>query len=290
MTDRLSTMWLELVGHGIKENYYDAGGVRTRALEAGSGEAVILLHGTGGHAETYHRNLGSLSKRFHVYAVDMLGHGFTGRPDVDYSMDDFADHLIGFMDAAGVSSAAVSGESLGAMVAAWASIKHPERVSRVVLNTGILARPDAKGLAELADLETRTAALAANLTLQSVRQRMEWLVLDPKDMTDELVEGRYRIYSQPGMLDSVQKIMSSVQRMIRGDWPVDYFAPGVLAGIKSPCLVLWTTHNPGQSKELAQSVLGDIPNAKFHLLERCAHWPQFESPEEFNRLHEEFLD
>ncbi|MGH3661506.1 MAG: alpha/beta fold hydrolase [Micromonosporaceae bacterium] len=289
MTDELSTMWLELVGHGVKENYYDAGGVRTRALEAGAGGALILLHGTGGHAETYHRNLGRLGQRHHVYAIDMLGHGFTDRPDVDYSMDDFTDHVIRFMDAAGIESAAISGESLGAMVAAWASVKHPERVSHAVLNTGILARPDAKGLSELADLETRTAALAANLTRESVRQRMEWLVLDPNDMTDELVECRYRIYSQPGMLDSVQKIMSSVQRMIRGDWPVDYFAPSVLEGIKCPCLVLWTTHNPGQSKELAQSVMGDIPQATFQLLEDCAHWPQFESAEHFNRLHEDFL-
>src|SRR5580704_19680427 len=89
------SMWLELVGTGIKETFHDVGGIRTRVLEAGDGPPLLILHGTGGHAETYQRNIGPLSRHFRVLVPDMLGHGFTDRPDVPYTLDDFSNHLFG---------------------------------------------------------------------------------------------------------------------------------------------------------------------------------------------------
>lgn len=285
-----TTIWLELFGSGFREQFYDAGGTRTRAIEAGEGEPLLLLHGTGGHAETYQRNVAPLAKHFRVFALDMIGHGFTDRPDLTYSLDDYADHIVAFIDALGLERAHISGESLGAMVAAWVAIRNPDRVRKIVMNTGILARPDEKGLAEIGDLGQRTKALADDLSFATVRRRMEWLVHDPEAMTDETVQCRYRIYSQPGMMDTVLRIMNSIQAIVRGTSDKDYFEPGIMKKITCPTMVLWTEHNPGQSAELARSVLGDIPDAEFHLLSDSAHWPQFENPEEFNRLHVDFLN
>ena len=287
--DPTSTVWLELLGQPFQQRFYDAGGIRTRVVEAGTGEPLLLLHGTGGHAETYQRNLAPLAGQFRVAAVDMLGHGFSDRPEVDYNLDDYADHLVALLDAMGIERANVSGESLGAMVAAWVAIKHPGRVRRIVMNTGTLARPDEQGMAQLADLEQRTMALAEDLTIEKVRRRMEWLVRDPTSMTDETVAARFRIYSQPGMLATVVQIMGTVLGMIRGTYPRDYFTDGILGRIQCPVMVLWTEHNPGQSAELAKSTLGQFREVEFHVLSNAAHWPQFEDPDEFNRLHRSFL-
>ena len=49
----MTNIWNHLQGVEFKQSYYDAGGVRTRAIEAGDGPPLILLHGTGGHAEAY---------------------------------------------------------------------------------------------------------------------------------------------------------------------------------------------------------------------------------------------
>jgi 2-hydroxy-6-oxonona-2,4-dienedioate hydrolase len=49
----MTTIWADFAGHGVKETYIDAGGLWTRMLEAGSGRAPVLLHGTGGHAEVH---------------------------------------------------------------------------------------------------------------------------------------------------------------------------------------------------------------------------------------------
>ena len=286
-----TSIWLDLMGAGVKENFYDVDGVRTRVLEAGSGPALVLLHGTGGHAETYCRNIGPLSEHFHVLAMDLVGHGFSGRlDDIGYTIADYADHVIGLLDVLAIDRAHVSGESLGGMVSAWVGIAHPDRVAKVVMNTGTLARPDAAGQAQLDDLEQRTLTLAHDgVTREAVRHRMNWLVADPSRMTDEMIDCRLRIYQQDGMLDRVAQIMSSVVGMLRGDHGDEFMVPGVLETLNRPTLVLWTEDNPGQTTELARKVSQDIPDARFEVLADCAHWPQFERPDVFNQTHIAFL-
>ena len=289
-----TSIWLDLMGSGTRERYVDAGGIRTRVLEAGpeDGPALLLFHGTGGHAETYCRNLGPLAAGgLRVLALDLVGHGFTDRPsDFDGDLGALAAHVVAVMDALGIEKAHVSGESLGGMVAAWTAISHPDRVEKCVMNTGTLARPGAAGQAQLDDLEKRTHAVAEQgVTREGIRHRMEWLVSNPEDMTDEMVECRLRIYSQPGMLEDAARTMSGVVGMLRGDRGEQYMAPGVLRELKKQTLVLWTVDNPGQTTDLARETTKDIPDARFEVLQDCAHWPQFEQPERFNALHLEFL-
>jgi pimeloyl-ACP methyl ester carboxylesterase len=83
------------------QKYYMAGGVRTRCFEKGKRKAVILLHGAGGHAETWVRNIFSLAQHFRVLAVDYLGHGYTDKPKITYELEAFSKHLVDFMDAVG---------------------------------------------------------------------------------------------------------------------------------------------------------------------------------------------
>lgn len=72
-----SSIWNELQGVELKQTWYDAGGIRTRVIEAGSGYPLFLLHGTGGHAEAYSRNIAAHAEHFRVIAYDMVGHGYT---------------------------------------------------------------------------------------------------------------------------------------------------------------------------------------------------------------------
>ena len=75
------TIWTELTGTEFRLTTVVAGGVPTRSLQAGAGEPVIFLHGTSGHLEAFTRNLGAHSERYACHAIDMLGHGYTGKPD-----------------------------------------------------------------------------------------------------------------------------------------------------------------------------------------------------------------
>jgi 2-hydroxy-6-oxonona-2,4-dienedioate hydrolase len=283
------SIWTELMGSGVQERYYDVGGIRTRVLEAGTGHPLILLHGTGGHAETYVRNIGPLSRHFRVIAMDMVGHGYSGRHDGEYTMDTFADHVHGLIDTIGAEQAFLSGESLGGGVACWTALKYPDRVRALSLNSGILARPDEKGLKDLADIEARTNKLGEDLSADAIRRRLEWLVYDPASMTDEMVQVRLKVYSQPGMTDTMIKVMRTVLQMNRAAFgDVDYY-DHTLAKLQCPALVIWTDHNPGKSYAAVKPAIDAIPVKEVHVLPDAGHWPQWEKPDEVNSRMIAFL-
>jgi 2-hydroxy-6-oxonona-2,4-dienedioate hydrolase len=287
-----SSIWNDLQGYGVQERYYDAGGVRTRVLEAGdpNTKPLFLLHGTTGHAEAFCRNIGPLSKERHVIAPDMLGHGYTDHDDdADYGLGDFADHLIALADTLGVEEVDLSGESLGAMVAAWFAIHHPDRVGRILMGTGLLRQAGEAGRQDIEALLDLTAKIDQNLTFDTLKARMKWLVADPDDMTDEMVMVRYKIFTEGGKEKRLSKTMHTVLSWLAGRGGDGFTAPGLMARIQCPTLIFWTTHNPIWTNEMALEAVAEIPHSQYELID-SGHWPQFERPEETNAIHRKFFN
>jgi 2-hydroxy-6-oxonona-2,4-dienedioate hydrolase len=285
------TIWTDIMGVELAQRFVHVNGVRTRVLEAGQGEPLVLLHGTGGHAEAYARNIAAHAKHFHVYAIDMVGHGYSDAPELEYTIDDFVKHLGDFLDTLGIERAMISGESLGAMVGAWFAIRNPARVNKLVMNTGLLMSRTEEGKKQLADLLERSKRAAGGLTREAVRTRMEWLMNEPKkSLTDELVEVRYAIYSQPGRASIMARIARSIAGGLQDDaWVARWSEAHHMRGIRCPTLVLWSGHNPGLDAGRAALGAREIPNHRVAILGDSGHWPQWEQPEEFNRLHIDFL-
>ncbi|MCZ8132237.1 MAG: alpha/beta hydrolase [Steroidobacteraceae bacterium] len=286
----MASIWNELQGVEFRQTYYDAGGVRTRVIEAGQGTPLVFLHGTGGHAEAYLRNIEAHARHFHVYAIDMIGHGYTSAPDISYEMQCYVDFLRSFLDAIGADSVMISGESLGASVASWFAIAEPARVLKIVLNTGILLTPSEQGASELRDLLNRSRAAAGAPTREAIRKRMRWLVREEESLTDELIEARLRIYSQPGRAAIIGRIAEqSIGALLEPESTNRWYGRHLLERIRCPTLVLWTRYNPGQSADEAAEGARLIPDCSLVVLENSAHWPQWEEPEAFNRAHLDFL-
>src|SRR5207245_2808225 len=86
-------------------------------VEARQGSAVILLHGLGAVKEVWAGNLGALSAKYHVYALDQIGFGHSDKPLLDYRIATFADFLYGFMQSQHLSKATLVGNSLGGWIA-----------------------------------------------------------------------------------------------------------------------------------------------------------------------------
>lgn len=283
------SIWTDMLGVDIKQTYYDAGGVRTRALEAGSGPVLILLHGTGGHAEAYARNMEEHAKHFHVYAIDMLGHGYTAKPESNFFISDFAEHVVAFMDAIGAEKASISGESLGAMVGSWIAAERPDRVEKLVMNTGMLMPLDDRQ--SMLDVLERSRQATGGLTLESVRKRMEWLMYEPwKNVPDEIVDVRYKIYSQPGMTAVMGRVSESILAgVVDDDYTAKWLNPEKMRDIQCPVLVLWGKYNPGQTLECAEKGMTYLKDSRIVVMQESAHWPQWEETEEFNKAHIAFL-
>ena len=283
----MNTLWVDMLGAQCR--IYEGAKYRTRALEAGTGEPLILLHGIGGHAETFGRNVVRLGQHFHVYAIDLLWHGFSSKPVLDdfETIPRFVDHILDFMDAAGIERAHIEGESLGGWIAMRLALWHPERVNRLILNTTAGWPIDGKpslppGLAE------RSMKGIANPDRDNIRNRMEWLVADPSRMTEELVEIRYRIWSEPETRLALENLFRA--HLVDGTPKVKYdVQPDEIGRIGAPTMVLWTDHNPGDGPEVGRDIADHIPGSAFAVIEDSGHWPQFEKPEEHDRLVTEFL-
>lgn len=286
----MTSIWNHLQGVEFKQTFYDAGGVRTRAIEAGAGPVLVFLHGTGGHAEAYLKNIEAHAKHFHVYAIDMVGHGYTDAPDISYDMQCYVDFMKDFLDAIGAEQAHISGESLGATVASWFALQHPERVGKIVMNTGMMLPTDAAGAAELQDLLERSRKATDSPDREAVRQRMRWLMHSDEDVTDEIVETRFRIYQQPGRAAVIRKIAEqSIGALLDPAEQRKWYKPELLEQLSCPVLVLWTRHNPGQLVPLAEQGAALIPDSELVILKNSAHWPQWEEPEAFNKAHLDYL-
>jgi 2-hydroxy-6-oxonona-2,4-dienedioate hydrolase len=278
--------WTDFLGQPITQRWVDVGGVATRVLETGEAGApvLILLHGVGGHAEAYTRNLGAHAPHFHTYAIDMLAHGFTGGPvQPTYEIDDYVEHLRAFMDAIGAKTACISGESLGGWVAMAFALKYPERLDKLVLNTagGFTAIPEV-----MARLKTITQAAVRNPSWDTVRARLEFLMADPKSVTDDLIATRLAIYAQPHFIEAMDRILCLQEMDIRRR---NMITIEQLGQIKTSTFVIWTTHDPTAPASVGEEIASHIPGAGFVVMQDCGHWPQFEDAETFNRLHLNFL-
>jgi 3-oxoadipate enol-lactonase len=100
----------------------------------GAGEPLLFISGTGGDLRNRPNMLdGPLVAAFDVLAYDQRGLGRSSKPDVRYAMADYGDDAAGLMEALGWECARVIGVSFGGMVAQELALRHPERVSRLVL-------------------------------------------------------------------------------------------------------------------------------------------------------------
>ncbi len=108
--------------------------IRHYYKEGGQGEPLILLHGNGESSAYFQGQIGVFSRHFHVYAIDTRGHGKTPRGSTPFTIRQFAEDLLGFMDAHRIPRAHLLGFSDGGNIAMIFAMRHPERVDRLILN------------------------------------------------------------------------------------------------------------------------------------------------------------
>lgn len=116
-----------LLSNGLKLHYYEWPGPRPN---------LVLLHPSSGYGRMWEWTADALGTQFHVYALDQRGHGDSGRPDGDYSAEEYAQDLLLFFRAVGIDKAIVAGQSLGGRVGMVFAARHPELVEALGLVGG----------------------------------------------------------------------------------------------------------------------------------------------------------
>jgi 2-hydroxy-6-oxonona-2,4-dienedioate hydrolase len=289
MTDaappRFASVWSDLTNTQFAQGFLDAGGLRTRYLMAGDSTKplLLLLHGVGGHAEAYTRNLGAHAAHFWTVAIDMIGHGWTDKPAIDYQIADYGKHVLAVLRALGRDSAMLSGESLGGWVATWLAVHHPHAVAKLVLNTAGGWTAHTEVMARIKKLSNEAAS---DPSWARIRTRLEFLMYDKATVSDDLIETRRAIYAQPGFADSMRRIMCLQDMDVRRP---NMITAAQYRAIKAPTLVVWTSHDPTATPAEGAEIADMIPGARYMVMNECGHWPQFENAALFNKAHIDFL-
>jgi pimeloyl-ACP methyl ester carboxylesterase len=260
----------------------DAGGIKTRYLDAGTGHPVLMLHGSGpgvsGTANWQH-NIGALAERFRVLAPDLVGFGDTERPKgVVYSLRTWTDHVSAFLDAQGIESASIVGNSLGGRIAMQMATDQPDRIAKMVL----MAAPGV-GM-------TLTDGLAALRAYRPSHDAMRELLrnffaVDPAMITDELVRIRYEASVANGAFEAYESMFNDPRH--RGS------ELGITEeearAITNPILLVHGREDKVVPLAVSVTMLGLFPNADLHVFSACGHWTQIERAEEFSALVANYL-
>jgi 2-hydroxy-6-oxonona-2,4-dienedioate hydrolase len=283
------TYWVDLLGCQVR---FVGNRHRTRIIEYGSGAPLILLHGTGGHAENWVRNIKPLGAHYRIIAPDFLWHGASDtdnfQPEI---MPGLIAQVLDLMDALGLDRAHVEGQSLGGWVAALLAMRHPERVRKVILTVPMGYLPDPGSIPGYVPMEftkLREASLAclANPDWATMRQRVERLVANPAIVPDEAIAVRQRFYQDPAINAAQRQVIT---HYLGGEAPMRHaLTDAGLRGITAPTLVYWGEQNL-TPPVLGERIASQVPGARYHCTPGTGHWAQFENHAEHDRVVLDFL-
>jgi 2-hydroxy-6-oxonona-2,4-dienedioate hydrolase len=288
------SVWLNFLGSEIK--FVQGQKYRSRIAEAGrnNSETLILLHGGGGHLESFAFNVVPLSETFHVIAVEMLWHGLSDGPPIEEDRNaQTADQVLDIMDTMGLDRVWLHGEAAGASVVTSFALRRPERLKGAIFESGAGVRfkeattrpplPPVGGI----PMGERTLQLLKNPTWQGVKDRLLMVMHfnHPERVTDELVDIRLAHYSRPSTNDAQTRYYTYSAQAGR----VAPVTEEEIAGIRLPVLVVWSDGSSGAGPDAGQRLASLIPGAQFKLLPETGFWAHWEEPDAFNEAVRQFI-
>ena len=198
-------------------------------IEKGQGEPMILLHGNGEDCSYFQGQIDAFSKTYHVYALDTRGHGKTPRGDKPFTIRQFADDLLGFMDEHHIEKSHLLGFSDGGNIAMIFAIRFPDRVDRLILNGANLDPKGVKRTTQIPiEIGYRIAGIFAGKS-DSARANAEMLGLmvnDPNVKPEDLAKIKAKTLVIAGTNDVIKEkhtrliasgIPDSVPVFLKGD-------------------------------------------------------------------------
>lgn len=301
----------EVPGHGPARIHYVASG-------PSDGKPLVLVHGFGANYYHWRHNVPALSKRYRVYAVDLLGFGLSDKPIVLYSGQLWAQQLSAFIREVvrPVGKAAIAGNSLGGYASLATAVEAPELVSGVALLNAAGrfsdgTEPSAREAGEGAETEAEAGpgyisalttavqeqiqkaftrlvlGVSFQVTKQParVRQVLEQVYAsDPSNVDDELVQSILHAAKDKNAQEVFCRIVSrNALPTVTIDDLLSRLDP------EARVLLLWGEKDPWIRPAVADRIQELRPCAQRVSLD-AGHCPHDEAPEEVNRALEEWVE
>lgn len=249
----------------------------------------MLLHGISCSVLEWEHNIAALAQDHCVIALDLLGCGLSDKPlDVSYDMESQSRFVFDFMDAMGLSTVSLVGNSMGGRIAIECAAMQPERINAIALSA-----PAGVGVDTLFNFRLASIPwLGELLTKPSMfGLGMIWKMAfhDKSFVTQKLVAEKLAMAQQP----NAQAVFLTTLRSLLGfggfhEAPRQAFLERI-AQIRCPSLIIWGQQDqflPVTHVKLLQTLL---PHARYELVDQCGHVPMTEISDRFNQMVLDFL-
>ncbi len=260
----------------------DANGIKTNYLEAGKGEPVVLIHGSGPGVTSYANwrlVIPALAEEFRVVAPDMVGFGYSERPvNVEYGIQTWANQVIGLMDTLDLQKAHLVGNSFGGAIALRIAAQVPERVGKLVLMGSMgVPFPITEGLERVWGYEP---------SFENMRKVLDVFAYSRDLVNDELAEVRYRGSIEPGFQESFAAMFPAPRQR----WVEAMCTPEeTIRQLPHHALLVHGREDRVIPVQTSLRLDELIDNADLNVYSHCGHWSMIERTEDFNRAVRHFF-
>ena len=263
------------------------GAVFYRFAGSEGAKPIIFVHGIGAGARSFmwRLNFEPLAADFRVYALDLLGFGYSDKPaSAPYSADLYVELIADFIRRVVGGSACVVASSLGAAFAIRVADEHPQLVDSLLLisptGTGNLsARPDLPGAAFYGLLNSPVLGTSFYNAIASERSIADFarkqLFYDKRLATPQLIAHYYATSHQPGAQHAIAAFLSGYLNTDTRE---------AFSRLRQSVTLVWGREDTTNPVEQAGSFLRLNPRTRLELFDRCRMMPQEEHPERFNTL------
>ena len=256
-------------------------GSNIKYVEKGNGKPLIMIHGSQMNSYDWRDNIDFFAKKHKVYAIDMLGCGWSDKPKGDYSPDFFAEFIKDFINHLNIDKAIFMASSWGGGHALNFALKHPERVSALVLSSpcGYKHKLDIMYILRFPIIGRIILLFASRMMIKSQLNAAYFNKIRHVDKS--LVNAVYLPFLKQGFIQATLKSYKNA----------DFnFVQNNIDKINLPTMLIWGDKDHKHPLEMAQKMNSEIKNSQLVVFNDCGHLPHSEKSEMFNHNAEQFID
>lgn len=238
-----------------------------RYIDEGQGETLLLLHGLFGALSNWAGVINHFKSNYRVIIPLMPIHDM---PIKEAGCEGLTEFIEGFIDFKGLDKFSLIGNSLGGHVALIYTLRHPEKIQRLIL-TG------SSGLFE----NSMGGSYPKRGNYEYIKERVEYTFYDPKTASKELVDEVFEITNS---IPKVMRIIAIAKSAQRNNMAKD------IVHIQAPTLLIWGLNDTITPPEVGHEFNQLIPGSTLKFIDKCCHAPMMERPVEFNEILTEWLN
>lgn len=261
----------------IASKYIDINGVQTHYHSEGSGqEKIILIHGSGPGVSAFANwrlVIPRLSEHFEVFAPDIIGFGETDKPaDQNYTMEQWIDHLIQFIEAVSDEPVYLVGNSFGGALSLQIAYRRPDLVKKLILMGAVGTKhPISPGLDRVWGYDPSLEEMHELIKLFSYSQ-------DAAN-NEELVRLRYEASIRPDSKEAFAAMFPEPRQARLDEMALE---DDQIRKIETETLIFHGLNDQVIPIEhTSYRLIELLPHAELHVFNECGHWTQIEKTEPF---------